>query len=255
MNNVGSQSENGEVEASDEEYYETSSSAVFSMTSESTSEGGSESDKMHTYKVLLTGTDAMPKCLPHLIHISGISDYIDLLLIIENGNSSISSSLYETFFHLNTIQLVQMQRDVESLRPAFDKLDSAVKRLCDFLKKSKSIVTESNYKLLTKKWEVMRKKYQEFIKSGSAEALLRAESHTMGLLETLKELFHQTSYDEGLMEATTSVAKDVTSFARTKMGNFTEFLRVKALRNFTLGSYPFKFNLHEVVAFGAYAKF
>lgn len=234
-----SRSENDDTEASDEEYYETSSSAVFSMTSESNSESNGESDMMHSYKVLLTGPDSMPKCLPHLVHISSIGDHIDLLLIIENGNASISSNLYETFFHLNTIQSVQMQREAESLRPAFEKLDSTIKKLCDSLKKSKNSSVDSYYKQLTKKWEVMRKKYLEFLKSGSGEALVRAESYTMGLLDTLKELFHQTSYDEAVMEATTSLAKEVTSSVRDKMKNFTEFLGVKALRNFTLGSYPF----------------
>ncbi|KAF5273063.1 hypothetical protein FQR65_LT04805, partial [Abscondita terminalis] len=142
---------------------------------------------IHSYQIMLAGNDYTPKCVPHIVYINPIADGVNMLLIIEIGNALISSGLYDAFYHLNAMQIVQIQRDIETLKPAFDNLDTAIKKLTDGLKKVKNSVFDLSYKQLSKKWDYMRKKYLEFIKTNSSDALLRAESGTMNFLDILKE--------------------------------------------------------------------
>ncbi|KAI4458729.1 hermansky-pudlak syndrome protein 1 [Holotrichia oblita] len=199
----------------------------------------SHENYIYSYQILLSGNDYIPKCIPHVLHICPITEGINLLLFIEIGNISVSSNLYESFLYLHNLQSVQIQRDVETLRPVFENLDSSIKKLCDALKKSKNNMIETVLKQLNKHWDFMRKKYQEFIKIQSAEALLRVESMTAGLLDIFREILKITAYDEEVMKSTQGAANECSKIVTEKLVLFEDFLKVKAMKHFSLGSYPF----------------
>ncbi|KAJ8985700.1 hypothetical protein NQ317_014349 [Molorchus minor] len=121
------------------------------------------------------------------------------------------------------MQLVQIQRDKETLQPALENLDLATRRLNDSLKKNKNAVIENSHKQLMKKWEVIRKKYQEYLKNGSDEALLRAETLALGFLENLKELLGLTSVDGSILNSSVKYACAAAKIVQDKMNAYDEF--------------------------------
>lgn len=171
---------------------------------------------------------------------------VNLVYIVEIGNPVVSLSVYETFCHLHTMQQIQIQRDRETLQMAYQNLDIAVKRLHDSLKKNKDVSVDQSFKQLTKKWDVIKKKYQEYLKNGSDESLLKAETLSVGLLENLKELLHITTIDETALKVSESYIKEAETIVKDKLKSFEEFLRAKSFKNFTLGSYPFDISIRII---------
>lgn len=216
----------------DEEFYSPSSSPLNCNKI-------SEHMNIYSYQILLSGTEYEPKCIPHIIHIYPICDGVDLVQFLEIGKESISSNLYETFSNLHMMQIVQVQNDTETLRPAFEKLDSSIKRLCEGLKKLKNNNIENCYKHLMKQWDFMRKKYLDFIKNQTHDSLVRAETSTSTLLENLKEVLHLTSYDEKFLLESKKCSVEVAKFVKEKLEYYNDFFKAKVFRNFSLGSYPF----------------
>lgn len=188
---------------------------------------------------MLTGSEYTPKCQTHAVYIYPITEGVNIVYIIEIGNLVVASSLYEAFLHLHVIQTVQIQRDVETLRPAFENFDLAIKKLCEGLKKLKHSTLEQCYKQLSKKWDITRKKYQEFFKNGSEEALLRAETLVIGFLDNLKDVLNLTAFDKTFLLLNEKYAVESAVVMKDKLDCFIDFLKVKAIRNFSLGSYPF----------------
>ncbi|CAH1963927.1 unnamed protein product [Acanthoscelides obtectus] len=189
-----------------------------------------------SYQVLLSGPEQQPKCLPHVMHILPLSEGIHLIYLIEIGNAAVAASLYETFCHLHTMQQVQIQREKETLQPAFENLDLATRRLNESLKKTKNSQIENSHKQLMKKWDVIKKKYQEYLKNASDEALLRAETLALGFLENLKELLSLTSVDSAILQSSVKSVKDVANGVQDKLATYDEFLKAKGIQNFSLGS-------------------
>lgn len=188
---------------------------------------------------MFAGSEYIPKCQPHAVYIIPITEGVNIIYIIETGNVTVASSLYETFLHLHTMQTVQIQRDIETLRPTFESLDVAIKKLCEGLKKLKNSTVEQSYKQLLKKWDFTRKKYIEFIKNASDEALLRAETSAVSLLDNLKNILELTCFDKTFLLSNVQHVEESALIMQNKLDCFIDFLKVKAIRNFSLGSYPF----------------
>lgn len=222
---------------SEEEFYSPSSSPVHNSLATNLNEiFQPEINGISSYQILLSGPDYQTRCIPHAIHIKELSPGLSLVILMEVGNPLVSSSLYNTFTNIHTIQTVQMQSDEDTLRPVFDNLDNSIKKLCDALKKTKHGGIEFAYKQLTKQWEFMKKKYLEFMKAHSAEALLRAESSTPGLLDTLKEILSLTCFDQTVLKSSQRHINVIAEGVAEKFLSYNDFLKVKALRNFPLGS-------------------
>ncbi|CAH0552941.1 unnamed protein product [Brassicogethes aeneus] len=196
---------------------------------------------LYSYKILLAGPELHPKCLPHVVHIVPIIDGVNLIYLLEVGNTAIASSLYETFSYLHTMQLLQSQREKSVLQPAFENLELAIKKLNDSLKKIKNSPFESAHKQIMKKWDVIKKKYQEFFKNASDEALLRAETLILAFLENLNHLLKLTSLDEGIN--TGNFVKLASKTVKTSLANYNEFFKVKSIKNFSLGSRYTRYSL------------
>lgn len=188
---------------------------------------------------MLAGSEHIPKCQSHAVYIVPITEGVDVIYLIETANPTLASNLYICFLYFHIIQTVQIQRDMETLRPAFERLDLGVKKLCDGLKKIKTSAVEQCYKQLLKKWDFTKKKYQEFLKNASEEALLRAETTVIAFLDNLKEILNLTSFDKTFLHVNRSHVEESANIMKEKLDCFNDFLKVKAIRNFSLGSYPF----------------
>lgn len=202
-----------------------------------------DSDTIYSHQVLLSGPESSPKCLPHTIHIVPIDEDLNIIFFLEVGNSALSSSLYETFCHLHIMQQIQVQRDFSVIRPAYENLELAVKRVNDSLKKNKNTAIDSCHKKLVKKWDTMKKKYTEFLKNSSEEALLRAETLALGFLEDLKELLQLTTVNGGILKSSQNHVIEAAKLVSEKLNSIKDFVKVKAMKNFSLGSYPFQKHL------------
>ncbi|XP_046623434.1 Hermansky-Pudlak syndrome 1 protein homolog isoform X1 [Neodiprion virginianus] len=173
------------------------------------------------------------------IHITELADGINLVIIIEASNLSTSSGLYDSFYYLNTINNLQLQKDIDELKPAFDNLDAAIKKSIDGIKKNRNHINndiDMCQRRLQVKWEFIRKKYVELLKSRDPECVLRIESSTSGFTDTMKELLQLTCFDKNFLKQGVDVITAVSKLVRQKINDFSNFLKVKALKNFTLGS-------------------
>lgn len=206
-----------------------------------------EDINVSNYQILLSGPERQPKCLPYLVHKITLFKEVSLIYLIEAGNPALAASIYETFCHMHTMQQVQIQRDNGTLQIAFENLDIAMRRLNDSLKKNKNVSIDRCFKQLSNKWDVIKKKYQEYLKSGSDTSLLRAETLSQGFLENLKELMSLTRIDQTFGRTSEETVKRFAVIVKEKLKSFEEFIRTKSMKNFSLGSYPFKmFLLDEV---------
>lgn len=152
-----------------------------------------------------------------------------------------SSGLCEVFYFLNLLQSVQSQRDMDELKHIFDYLESGIKKVFEGLKKMRHLrpEVETLQRKLQSKWEFMRKKYHEYMKTTDSDCLLRVEASATPFLEDLKELLQSTCFDNKVLDVGRDAVLAVASTVKHRLSDFSSFLKVKALRNFTLGSYPF----------------
>ncbi|XP_076174985.1 Hermansky-Pudlak syndrome 1 protein isoform X2 [Ptiloglossa arizonensis] len=173
------------------------------------------------------------------VHIFELADGINLVMIVEVTNLATSSGLYDSFHYLNIINGLQLQRDIDELRPAFENFDLAMKKALDGIKKNRANVSndvDMCQRRLQLKWEFVRKKYMDLLKSRDPESILQIESNTPGFTDNLKELYRLTCFDKNFLKQGVDVLTTVGKLVRQKLNDFSDFLKVKALKNFTLGS-------------------
>ncbi|XP_029034716.1 Hermansky-Pudlak syndrome 1 protein homolog isoform X1 [Osmia bicornis bicornis] len=173
------------------------------------------------------------------VHIFELADGINLVMIIEMTNLATSSGLYDSFHYLNVINGLQLQRDIDELRPAFENFDLAMKKALDGIKKNRANISndvDMCQRRLQSKWEFVRKKYMDLLKSRDPESILQIESNTSGFTDNLKELYRLTCFDKSFLKQGVDVLTTVGKLVRQKLNDFSDFLKVKALKNFTLGS-------------------
>ncbi|RLU22457.1 hypothetical protein DMN91_004735 [Ooceraea biroi] len=175
------------------------------------------------------------------VHIFELSDSINLITIVEATNLSTSSGLCDSFHYLDVINNLQFQRAFDELKPAFENLDGAIKKVLEGIRKNRSNVgndVDMCQKRLQTKWDFVRKKYNDLLRSRDPEVILQIEANTTGFVETLKELLRLTCFDRNFLKQGIDVLTTVGRLVRQKLNDFSDFLKVKALKNFTLGSYP-----------------
>ncbi|XP_053975901.1 BLOC-3 complex member HPS1 isoform X2 [Hylaeus volcanicus] len=173
------------------------------------------------------------------VHIFELAEGINLVMIVEVTNLATSTGLYDSFNYLNVINGLQLQRDIDELRPAFENFDLAMKKALDGIKKNRANVSndvDMCQRRLQLKWELLRKKYVDLLKSRDPESILQIESNTSGFTDNLKELYRLTCFDKNFLKQGVDVLTTVGRLVRQKLNDFSDFLKVKALKNFTLGS-------------------
>ncbi|XP_043476577.1 Hermansky-Pudlak syndrome 1 protein homolog isoform X1 [Leptopilina heterotoma] len=193
-------------------------------------------DGLYSQLVLL-GSDE--NFTANAIHISKLSEGINLVTIVEVMNSGISCGLYNSFYHLNIINKLQLQRDMDDLRSAVENLETSIKKTIDGIKKHRAYINndiDMCQRRLQVKWEFVRKKYIDLFKSRDPDFIIQIESNMSGFIETMKELFRLTCFDRNLLRQGFDVITTVSRLVSQKLNDFSDFLKVKALKNFSLGS-------------------
>lgn len=176
------------------------------------------------------------------VHIFGLSDSINLVTIVEATNLSTSAGLCDSFHYLNLMSNLQFQRDLDELKSTFENLDASIKKVFEGIKKNRSNVgndVDMCQKRLQIKWDLIRRKYSDLLRSRDPEVVPQIEANTSGFAETLRELLRLTCFDRNFLKQGTDVLTTVGRLVRQKLSDFSDFLKVKAMKNFTLGSYPF----------------
>lgn len=176
------------------------------------------------------------------VHIFELSDSIYMITIVEATNPVISSGLCNSFRYLNVTNNLQLQRDFDELKLAVENLDATIKKLLEGIKKNRVNINndiDMCQKRLQTKYDFLKRKYGDLLRNRDPETVLQIEANTSSLTETLKELLRLTCFDRNFLKQGLDVLKTVGKLVRQKLSDFSEFLKVKALKNFTLGSYPF----------------
>lgn len=149
--------------------------------------------RVQSYLLFLQGQVNGPfaGCIPHIVHISSLDNDLTLILLIEYGSLQVASGLYDIFYALHKTRILQMQNDVDSLKPAFEKLDGYVKHELDALKKAKfnNQEVDAIIRKFTGKWEILRRKYTELFRNCDKDLVVTIESNLPGFMEALKDLF------------------------------------------------------------------
>lgn len=234
LSNVYAKSENAanDVDAEEKDYYYPQS--------ESSSKNEFINDlSIYSHKILLAGSEYTPKCIPYLIHICPLTNGINLLSFLEIGKTGVSSNLYDSFVNLHNLETVQIQRDIEILKPAVEEMDMSIKKLIDNLKKTKGSNIEAKYKILQTKWDYMKKNFIDYMKNRKEETITKAESNAKLVLDLLKDLLMLTSRGEDILETSSKFLPQVVLQVKNELELYNAFFVAKALKNFSLGSYPF----------------
>lgn len=154
-----------------------------------------KTERLHSQLLFLQGqvNGTYAGCIPHIVHIARMDELADVRLVIaiEYGSLAVASGLYDIFYALQKTRVLQMQNDVESLRPAFDKLDGYVRQELDALKRAKynSQEVDANIRKFSAKWDVLRRKYTELFRSCDKDLVVTIESNLPAFMDALKELF------------------------------------------------------------------
>lgn len=130
-------------------------------------------------------------CIPYIVHISQLDNSTVLILLIEYGSLQVASGLYDIFYALHKTRILQMQNDVESLKPAFEKLEGYVKQELEALKKARfnDKGVENSIRKFVAKWGILKKKYVELFRSCDKDLVVTIESNWPAFMDALKELF------------------------------------------------------------------
>ncbi|XP_031640635.1 Hermansky-Pudlak syndrome 1 protein [Contarinia nasturtii] len=196
--------------------------------------------KVDTHLVFLQGNvnGSHAGCIPHILHICHMENDVTLIILLEYGSLTVSSGLFDVFFAVHKIRILQMQNDMDNLRPAYENLDHYIKQSLDAIKKAKynNADIEGAVKKYSSKWELLRKKYLELFKNSDRDLILAIESNIPSLVEALKDLFRMICIECNTLLYGVQRVAEIATKIEEKLVEISEFLRVKALQNIVLGS-------------------
>ncbi|KAJ1525914.1 hypothetical protein ONE63_009103 [Megalurothrips usitatus] len=182
-----------------------------------------------SHLVLLSG-------VPYAVHMANMAPGVTLLLMVQSQTGPLCMGVSDALQALNVLQTLQVQKDSEGMKLAFEALDGAMKRTFDGLKKIKMTASpiESCCSKLQGVWDFIRRKYIEYMKTAVPDCLLRIESSSAGFQGLLCELLWRTCLDSIALHAAVSGIESGADHVRKGLHDFSSFLQVKALCNFTL---------------------
>ncbi|KAG8224327.1 hypothetical protein J437_LFUL004283 [Ladona fulva] len=167
-------------------------------------------------------------------------------IMVKTGSGAVANGLHETFSALNSLQSLQLQRDVAGVRAAFDTLDAGVKHVFDGLRRSKpkaKSATLSAYDLdactlrLKSCWDFIRKKYVEYLRTREADCILRVESSTPTFSDALREVFKAGCLEIGLLSRDKEALLVAIDSVRDGMAPFSDFLKSSTRASLTINKY------------------
>lgn len=220
-----------DLSQSSDEFYSPQSSPEQSRKCEDISKS---TNGIFTELILLSG-NTCPAVIPYIVHITSFAESVSLVLLYQTNYDNLSIALNESLEAVNLINSVSSSStEVEGLKRGMERLEPAIKKLFDGIKKIKSNEIspklDANIKVLHVKWDLLKRQWNESISTASIGSC----SHSLGLC--LRDILQATVLDKSNIERGSSLALSVSHTVSLALADFTSFLQVKALRNFTLGS-------------------
>ncbi|CAH1399468.1 unnamed protein product [Nezara viridula] len=188
-------------------------------------------DNLFSDLVLLSANNNIAVC-PYVIHIAPIAEGITLILLYQTQWESLNLTLNDALSAINVITCVSYN-EKEGIKRGMESLESAMKKLLDVIKKIKSSdITprlDACIKVLQVKWDLLKKQYSE-----GHEMAISSCASSLGV--SLRELLQAASLDRTPVQRGRHAAQAIARCVCTAVSHFTDFLKVKAVTNFSLGS-------------------
>lgn len=178
-------------------------------------------------------------CIPHIVHYIRLANDVVLMLLVEYGSLQVASGLYDIFYALHKTRMLQMQNDVDSLKPAFDKLDGYVKQEIDALKRAKynSHDVDTIVRKFIGKWDVLRRKYVDLFRNSDKDLVVTIESNLPGLMDALRDLFRITCVDCGILGNGLQRVSEIAASVESRLLEPGEALRINIQRQCSISAY------------------
>lgn len=189
-------------------------------------------------------------CIPHIVHIVRLpqqqrcdkdakedaeekeeqhdDDNAVLVLCIEYGSLPVASGLYDIFYALHKTRMLQLQNDVDGLKPAFDKLDGYVRQELDALRRAKLTGSdvESAVRRFGTRWDGLRKKYVELFRGSDRDSVVAIESNLPGFADALRDLFRAACVECGGLENGLQRVTEIAAMVASRLTGCAEFGRL-----------------------------
>ncbi|XKL59651.1 hypothetical protein PGB90_000667 [Kerria lacca] len=142
---------------------------------------------------------------PHAVHVSHIVSGIPVFLIYEVGNEHLNSCILDGLLSLCGLEDIQVRgtTDREVIHSAVDSTDNAMRKLNDAFKKknipsSLSKLHSNTIKSIVKKWEPIKKKYQDYLKSHNTDLLQKMDSTIENIVSLLRNMYSNCVMDNAV---------------------------------------------------------
>lgn len=219
--------------------------SMFQQALLKTSSSTDDPEPIQSHLLLLQGQINGPfaGCIPHIVHIIRLTNDVVLMLLVEYGSLQVASGLYDIFFALHKTRMLQMQNDVDSLKPAFERLDGFVKSELEALKKAKynNQEVDSIVRKFIGKWDVLRRKYVELFRNSDRDLVVTIESNLPGLMDALRDLFRVTCVDCGILGNGLQRVTEIAAIVESQLLEFGDLLGVNVGRPCSAGAYMEEF--------------
>ncbi|XP_065203084.1 uncharacterized protein HPS1 [Planococcus citri] len=133
---------------------------------------------------------------PYAVHVSHIARNIPIFLLYEICNDHVNSALYETLQSLCSLHDLHARgtTDREVIHSCVEVVDNSFKKLTELFKK-KSFSSNldktclNNFKVTSKKWDALRKQYQEYLKTHNIEWLQKIDSTVDSIISMFRSIY------------------------------------------------------------------
>ncbi|XP_063826393.1 uncharacterized protein LOC135075864 [Ostrinia nubilalis] len=174
---------------------------------------------------LCAGATCSP-CAPYSMHIAEVAPRISFVALIDMDLREVGIAVHMSSQILSNLRRLLLQRNLELLPTTLDSLEAALKKTTDALRKNKA---HSNLcARVTSRMLELRKSCTTTTPLTPETAATAMHTALEAVIELLKPDIPSLKLDQALKNL------------RTILAPYVEFLRVKAMRYFSLGSYPFQ---------------
>ncbi|CAH1785067.1 unnamed protein product [Owenia fusiformis] len=176
---------------------------------------------------------------PHQLHCLHITPGIVLVLVSEMPHCKKATLICQMLAVLKAI-LQGNRHDIGSGKPAYDMIDSNIRKLSEALKKAKGF--EKRLRELSGRWDLCKKHgILIHLEENKAEMIPVLENNVNATYKSLLQLFRKlylnspANLDPDLHDNMLFIQKMMQQHLR----DYTDYLVVKAQRNITMTTYPF----------------
>ncbi|XP_013193215.2 BLOC-3 complex member HPS1 isoform X2 [Amyelois transitella] len=177
--------------------------------------------------VELLGAAGGAPCAPHSLHVAELAPRVTFAMLIDMDLREIGVSTYMSSQILSNLRRLLLQRNLEMLPSTLDALEASLKKTTDALRKNKA-----NTALCAR----VTSRMLELRKSCTTTTPLTPETTATAMHTALEAVIEQLKPDIPSIKLTQPLKG-----LAAAMDPYVDFLRVKAMRYFSLGSYVEEF--------------